>query len=131
MISKTEFIESFDENVKQLWNNREVGGCIYYTLNTDDKNTYALVIGWQPTEDPDDEYCDKGFRLATKFGYQPRNSMMQCDFDVDWLLPTTDEGDVDDNLLIELYPGMILPSVAEEIWNRAQDYDNIVNWELI
>ena len=67
------------------------GGCYHWTIATKDKMTIAIVLGWTQYPDEDDKnkdkYYDDGFRLAVKVGYQPKNSIMQCDYDVDWLMP--------------------------------------------
>ena len=38
----------------------------------------------------------EGCHLEAKLGYQPDNSIMQCDYDIDWLMPYSPDGDVDD-----------------------------------
>lgn len=125
MTTARDFRSKFPKAVKDLIKHHKEGGCIYFPLGNADHKDWAIVIGWQPSEDPDDEYCYDGFRLAAKLAYQPDNSMLQCDFDVDWLLPINDEGDVDDTVMIELYPNANLDAVAKEIWRSAQTYEEI------
>ena len=66
---------------------KEGTGCLYYTMDTNDKeNRWAITFGFMPdftNNENDDDY----WLVCGKIAYQPRNSIMQCDFDVDWLLP--------------------------------------------
>ena len=73
-------------------------GCYHWWLETDNNgNNWAIVLGWQDgyEEDDTDELSDGTWHLAAKVAYQPHNSIMQCDYDVDWTMPYDEEtGDV-------------------------------------
>lgn len=87
----------------------EVEGTYYWYLDTtDEQNNWAIVLGWM-TYDGAEELC-------VKLAYQPNNSLMQCDYDIDWLMPYDEEtGEVDDN---ELTVG------------KDEDTVEIINWFL-
>lgn len=77
------------ESVK--WLEKELMGCCSICFATDDKYNYAVCIGWH---DSGDDWV-----FAWKIGRQTTNNIMQCDFDVDFDLPYSNEsGDVDDTL---------------------------------
>jgi len=86
-----------------LASTKEEGGCYHWKIyaNTDDNKDISIVLGWTDgfnKNDPDkDKYQDDTWRLAVKVGYQPSNSIMQCDYDIDFNLPyNPDTGDVYD-----------------------------------
>lgn len=80
-----------------LASTKEQGGCYHWKVATKDKMNICIVLGWTDgfdKNDPDkDKYQDDTWRLAVKVGYQPSNSMMQCDYDVDWQVPYDQFGD--------------------------------------
>ena len=53
------------------------------------KNRWAIVVAWIDWDNTNE------WRLFGKVAYQPVNSIMQCGYDIDWLLPTNDEGECD------------------------------------
>jgi len=61
----------------------------YVPLGVDDDNIYAIVIAWMDYDNTDD------WTLYAKLAYQPKNSLMQ-EYDIDWLMPIDDNGDVID-----------------------------------
>ena len=65
---------------------KKTGGTYYWYLHSNDmENDWAIVLGYL------------GTRLYIKLAYQPCNSVMQCDYDIDWLMPYDKEtGEVDD-----------------------------------
>ena len=65
-------------------------GTYYWSIGEDDKNNnWAIVLGWSNgfEEEPDDDFSKETWRLCLKLAYQPSNSLLQCDYDIDWLLP--------------------------------------------
>ena len=89
-------IKSFTNAVKEMAQRKE--GCYHWWLETDNNgNNWAIVLGWQDgyEEDDSDELSDGTWHLAAKVAYQPHNSIMQCDYDFDWIMPYDEEtGDV-------------------------------------
>ena len=74
-------------------------GCYIYRLGNIGDHCFAIVTGWAPgyEHDENDPFEHEGWHKAIKLGCQPYNSIMQCDFDVDWEMPyDPDTGDVDD-----------------------------------
>ena len=65
------------------------GGCFHYPIWDDGENDWAIVIGFMEDGSSDPEFFDdgKGYGLYYKIAYQSKNSVMQCDFDVDWTMP--------------------------------------------
>lgn len=103
-MKKEKFLESFINAVNKISQHKQ--GCYYWWLDTDNNgNNWAIVLGWQDgyEEDNTDELSDKTWHLAAKVAYQPRNSIMQCDYDVDWIMPNYKDGDVwDTNITVYL-----------------------------
>lgn len=81
----------FIKTVRDFREKDEICGTVYWVLGHDGGRTLALVVGWL-----DDD--GKGSRVpAAKIAVQPSNSGMQCDYDVDWVMPYRDDGEVYDN----------------------------------
>ena len=101
------------------------GGCYHWYIarNLDGMNI-AIVFGWTQYADEDDEckdkYYDDDFRLAVKVGYQPSNSIMQCDYDIDFNLPyNPDNGDVCDDCEYVIYETTDFEALAKDINTNA------------
>ena len=61
-------------------------GTYHWYLSTDDKgNDWAIVMSYMDYDDDGNE------SLYAKLAYQPSNSIMQCDYDIDWLMPYDEE----------------------------------------
>lgn len=90
-------LENAIKEMKETHNN----GTYHWKLSVDNKrNQWAIVLGWQDgyEEEPEDDCTDGTWRLCAKLAYQPTNSIMQCDYDIDWLMPYDEEtGEVDNN----------------------------------
>ena len=73
------------------WLHAQQMGCCSICFATDDRYNYSVCIGWHDG--------GHGWEVAWKIGRQTTNNIMQCDFDVDFEMPYSDEsGDVDDTL---------------------------------
>ena len=73
------------------WLHARQMGCCSICFATDDRYNYSVCIGWHDG--------GHGWEVAWKIGRQALNNVMQCDFDVDFEMPYSDEsGDVDDTL---------------------------------
>ena len=73
------------------WLHARQMGCCSICFATDDRYNYSVCIGWHDG--------GHGWEVAWKIGRQTTNNIMQCDFDVDFEMPYSDEsGDVDDTL---------------------------------
>ena len=106
-MNKENLIKQFQEAVEEM-RKTHVDGTCHWELDVDSKrNQWAIVLGWQDgyEEDKEDDCMDGTYRLCAKLAYQPTNSMMQCDYDIDWLMPYNEEtGEVDDNE-VSIYSG--------------------------
>ena len=134
--SKTkELAKQLKEAADYLAEHKESGGCYHFhTLEVNDKDinkNVSIVLGWTNGFDENDidkdEYQDDTWRLAVKVGYQPVNSMMQCDYDVDFnQVYDKETGDIYDSEIV-LYKTTDFNTVAEQI---VADYNYIVaSWK--
>ena len=102
-------------------------GTYYWTLGEDDKgNTWAIVLGWADGFEPDatDPCMDGTWRLCAKLAYQPNNSIMQCDYDIDWLMPYDEETmEVDDNEC-SIYPDTDLVDIIDWLLECYESYNH-------
>ena len=100
-------------------------GTYYWLLNTDENdNDWAIVLGWADGYDAEeqDDCTDGTWRLCAKLAYQSNKSIMQCDYDVDWLMPYNAEtGDVDDNE-VSIYPNTDLADVVDWLLKCYSSY---------
>lgn len=91
---EAELREWFVQSALEATKRRECG-CWYHVLDDVDGRypgqTWAIAIGWLPDEESPD-----GFAAYAGVVFQPTNSIMQCDLDVDWQMPGLENGDVDD-----------------------------------
>ena len=99
-------VKEFTGAVEEMRTKHPIG-TYHWTLNVDDNGKkWAIVLGWADgyEEDEEDDCMDGTYRLCAKLAYQPVNSMMQCDYDIDWLIPYDEEtGEVDDTE-VSIYP---------------------------
>lgn len=111
------------ESADYLADNKEQGGCFRFnTVKMDDKGInkdVSIVLGWTDGFDENDidkdKYQSDTWRLAVKVGYQPVNSMMQCDYDVDFnQVYDKETGDVYDTE-IALYENTDFEKVANSM----------------
>lgn len=119
-IDTKQFAKDLKEAADYLADNKESSGCYrFHTVEMEDKGinkNVSIVLGWQDGYDKeDDNYYSDGYRLCVKVGYQPVNSMMQCDYDVDFnQVYDKETGDVYDTE-ISLYPDTDFEKIADEI----------------
>lgn len=95
--SESTLREWFVKSALEAMKTREAG-CWYYVLKDEDNihpdETWALVIGWIPNDEYDEPAS--GYSSYVGIKTQPANSVMRCDFDVDWQEPLREDGSVDD-----------------------------------
>ena len=120
-IDKKELAKQLKESADYLADHKEQSGCCHFnTVEMDDKGinkNVSIVLGWTDGFDAEeqDKYSDDTWRLAVKVGYQPVNSMMQCDYDVDFnQVYDKETGDVYDTEIC-LYPDTNFEKVADDI----------------
>lgn len=111
------------ESADYLADHKEQGGCFCFnTVEMDDKGinkNVSIVLGWTDGFDENDidkdKYQSDTWRLAVKVGYQPVNSMMQCDYDIGFNQVYDKETDDVYDTEICLYPDTNFEKVADDI----------------
>ena len=79
------------------WLDGSQAGCCSFAFESDRRSRYCVCMGFH----------DAGGRreIAWKIGRQSLDSVMQCDFDIDFEMPYDEEtGDVDDTLRLVEFP---------------------------
>ena len=118
--------KNFTDAVQEMRRTHE-NGTYYWTLCEDDKgNTWAIVLGWGNgfEKDPNDDCMDGTWRICAKLAFQPNNSLMQCDYDIDWLMPYNEETmEVYDNEM-SIYPNTDLQEVVNWLLKCYDSYFN-------
>lgn len=91
-------------------------GTWYKKLDVINGNRWAIALSWMDYDNTNE------YELYAKVTYQPSNSIMQCDYDIDWIMPY-DEGS-----------GCVYDT---EIWITNIDFDEdyadwlLEQWEMI
>ena len=91
----------------------------FYDLVVKDGKRWAFVVAWMDWDGNGE------WNLYGKVAYQPINSIMQCDYDIDWRYPMTEDGECDDNEVTLAYENSESVSRAEidyllEEWERIE-----------
>ena len=127
LIKKENLVNAFIDAVQKM---RETHCCgTYYWIPDadEDGNNWAIVLGWSDgfDEDPNDNNLDGAYRICAKVAYQPSNSLLQCDYDLDWLMPYNEATmEVDDNE-ISIYPDTDLKDVVDWLLECYKKYNEI------
>ena len=97
-------VKQFKNAVDSMLNESYIDGVSYITLDkTDDGKTIAIVIGWQDGYDDGEKWQVKMpllngekliFTLCAKVAINIDD--LQCDYDFDWYMPSTKDGDIYD-----------------------------------
>lgn len=123
-MNKEKMIKGFIEAVEDMKKTHE-DGTYYWVLDTDEKhNTWAIVLGWGAgfDGDEDDDCMDGSYRLCVKLAYQSDNSIMQCDYECDWIIPYHEEtGEIDDTE-IAIYPNTDLKETIDWLLDCYSNY---------
>lgn len=104
--------------------------CTYHWyLGTDnDDNDWCIVLGWCDGFDSNeiDSYSDDTYRLCIKLAYQPSNSLLQCDYNIDWLMPYDEKTNDVDDTEIPIYKDTNLNIEIDWLLNKFKEYE--LNW---
>lgn len=123
-MDKAKLIKEFTNAVADM-KKTKANKTYYWILGRDENdNDWAIVLGWADGFDIDekDDCTDRTWRLCVKLAYQPWNSVMQCDYDIDWTMPYDEEsGEVDDNE-ISIYPNTNLEDAIDWLLNCYTSY---------
>lgn len=129
-MNKETLTKKFIEAVEEMKTQKE--GTYHWTLPIDDdKNDWAIVLGYSDgfDEKEQDEFTEGTWRLCAKLAYQPNNSIMQCDYDIDWLKPYNEiTGEVDDTEL-SIHPETELTGVVNWLWKQYKAYKNALYFD--
>lgn len=124
-MNRNELIKDFTNAVEHMRKSNGYG-TYYWWLDEDDKgNSWAIVLGWADgfEEDPNDNNLDGTWRICVKLAFQPWNSIMQCDYDVDWQMPYDEvTGEVDDTE-IAIYSDTNLTETINWLLNYYSNYN--------
>ena len=127
-----EFIKAVEEMKKQK------EGVYYWRLPIDDdENDWAIVLGYSDgfDEKEQDEFTEGTWRLCAKLAYQPNNSMLQCDYNIDWLMPYNKSTNEVDDREESIYPSTNLVELIDWLWKWYEDYKNALyidgDWHFI
>lgn len=82
-------IKFFTKQAKAEWKNGISGTTYWYTLDIINDKEYAVVMGWN------DGFAEDKPTLCMKLAFLPTNSLMS-EYDIDWLMPYDEQGEVDD-----------------------------------
>ena len=87
-----ELKQRIKEFLQEVIDNEDRESTWFLDLETHNGKRWALVAAWMDYDNTDD------WKLYAKLAYQPTNSLMQ-EYDIDWLMPTDENGEVDDTEL--------------------------------
>jgi len=119
MITKQKLLNQLPDAIKEL--QKLKCGCYHWHLDIDDdENDWAIVLGWQDGygEDPNDPCEDEGWHLCMKVAFQSKRSIMQCDYDVDWMMPYNEETGEVDNMEVTIYQDDDFSIVVDWLWKH-------------
>ena len=115
-------------------------GCHHWNIGKINKHDFAICLGWDDgfDNDPNDNYAAKDIsafgdscHICMKLGFQPDNSIMQCDYDCDWLMPYDEtSGDVDDTNEA-VYADTDYEELVLHLLNRFYEYTHNDNDDFI
>lgn len=122
-------VKEFTISVNELKKTKD-NTTYYWILDRDeDGNDWAIVLGWADgfEETENDDCTDGTWRLCVKLAYQPWNSVIQCDYDIDWIMPYDEEsGEVDDTE-VSIYPSTNLEKTIKWL---LRHYENNYKKEI-
>lgn len=124
-MNKAKLISEFVNAVEYMKKTKS-NGTYYWILGSDDNNNYwAIVLGWSDgfAIDENDDCTDGTWRLCVKLAYQPCNSLMQCDYDIDWSMPYDEETEEVDDTEYSIYPDTKFEEVIDWLLECYETYN--------
>lgn len=119
--------KTFREAVDKLLDGYD--GTFFWFLERNDGhgNDCAVVLGWCRDDNGHNHFHRDGYTLAVKLACQPAHAMMQCDYDVDWLMPFREDGGVWDTEM-----PMLSDNDVADAWRQmtalSEKLDEIKGW---
>ncbi len=95
--SVAELAKSMKDGVDWLVENGM--GCCHWPIYRDEErgNIWSIVMGWSYDDDDDENvYSEDGYTIRVGIRYQSERNAMQSDYDIDFTIPETDDGDAYD-----------------------------------
>ena len=74
-------------------------GCCHWPIYRDEErgNIWSIVMGWSEYDGGDENvYFEDGYTIRVGIRYQSERDAMQTDYDIDFMIPETDDGDAYD-----------------------------------
>ena len=124
-MNKAQLTKAFVNAVEYLKQTKE-SGTFHWILGRDENdNDWAIVLGWADGFDARevDDCTDGTWRLCVKLAYQPCNSLMQCDYDIDWTMPYDEASDEVDDTEVSIYPNTDLEETIEWLLGCYESYE--------
>lgn len=114
--------------IEDAFTSKDHEGTWFYDLCKKDGKRWAIVIAWMDWDNTGD------WKLYGKVAWQTTNSMMQCDYDIDWTYPIDSDGECDDTEL-----ELTKTSIDNDIdwllaeWERVKELyvDNLIWWKKV
>ena len=126
-MNRNKLVKEFTEAVEEM---RRTHGyeTYYWYLGEDEKNDWAIVLGWADgfEENPNDNNLDGTWRICAKMAFQSKKSMMQCDYDIDWLMPYDEETMEVDDTEVSIYHNDNLAEVVDWLLKCWKRYEEVV-----
>ena len=93
--SVSKLARDLEEAVKDLWDNRDEGGCCHWPIYyEEDGKEWDVVLGWAEGYDEDPNiYYENGCAICASVRYQDAHNAMQTDMNMDFLMPCNEDGD--------------------------------------
>lgn len=111
-MNREQLKEQINNTINNAIESKDYFGTWYIDLGTYKGNRWAVVIAWMDYDE------DSNYDLYMKVAYQPTNSIMQCDYDMDWEMPIIN-GDVYDTE-VRIPSGGVIDWVLDE-WDIIKD----------
>lgn len=93
--SVSKLARNLKDAVKDLWDNRDEGGCYHWPIYyEEDGKEWDVVLGWDEGYDEDPNiYYENGCAICASVRYQTAHNAMQTDLNIDFLMPCNEDGD--------------------------------------
>ena len=123
-MDKNTLLKEFTNAVEYM-KKTKANGTYHWILGRDeDNNDWAIVLGWADGFEPNefDDCMDGTYSLCAKIAYQPYNSAMQCDYDVDWIQPYDEATNEVDETEIAIFSGCDMEYVIDWLLDCYSSY---------
>ena len=91
-MNREQLKEQINNTIHSAIESKDYFGTWYIDLGIYGDNRYAIAIAWMDYDN------DTKYDLYMKIANQPKNSIMQCDYDIDWKMPIINGGIFDSEI---------------------------------